>query len=181
MAGKSLMDEVPATRHFVLVHGFCHGAWCWHKTGSLLKNSVFKVTAVDLGEYNKPLIDLLSAKPEDEKVSGGLSLTHATRMFGERNISLCQGCISINCLCNPQDFTLASMLLRPGPTGLFSTKCERENSGDIDKVNRVYLKTTKDDTSKPNEHQEQMIKRWPPNEVMSIDTSPSQVSCIACW
>ncbi|KAL4190017.1 hypothetical protein AMTRI_Chr08g209930 [Amborella trichopoda] len=236
------MGEVPATRHFVLVHGFCHGAWCWYKTASLLKNSGFKVTAVDLGgagidpgnsnsilqfdEYNKPLIDLLSAIPEDEKVilvghsAGGLSLIHATRVFGKRKISLCihiaaimlrngfmtdEDLQSIPNLadlfdynyglgldqpptsgifkpelqrkllsqCSPdEDFTLASMLLRPGPTAVYSAKFE-DNSGDIDKVNRVYLKMTKDQVLKPNEHQELMIKRWPPNEVMCIDTDHS--------
>ncbi|ERN04216.1 hypothetical protein AMTR_s00077p00129560 [Amborella trichopoda] len=100
------MGEVPATRHFVLVHGICHGAWCWYKIASLLKNSGVKVTAVDLGgaginpgnadsilsfeEYNKPLIDLIPTIPEDEKVvlvahsAGGLSLGYALHLFGKK-------------------------------------------------------------------------------------------------
>ena len=35
--------------HFVLVHGACHGAWCWYKLSDLLKNAGHVVTAVDLG------------------------------------------------------------------------------------------------------------------------------------
>ncbi|XP_020522497.1 methylesterase 17-like isoform X2 [Amborella trichopoda] len=195
------MGEVPGTRHVVLVHGVCHGAWCWYKIASLLKNSGFKVTAVDLGgaginpknadsivsfeEYNKPLIDLILTIPEDEKIilvghsAGGLSLTHATHVFGKSKISLCIY-ITAAMLRNGfktdedlQDCTLASMLLKPGPLmALLTAKFEGENSGEVDKVNRVYIKTTKDEVLKL-ENQELLIKKWPPNEVMSIDTDHS--------
>ncbi|KAL4189877.1 hypothetical protein AMTRI_Chr08g209220 [Amborella trichopoda] len=237
------MGEVPGTRHVVLVHGVCHGAWCWYKIASLLKNSGFKVTAVDLGgaginpknadsivsfeEYNKPLIDLILTIPEDEKIilvghsAGGLSLTHATHVFGKSKISLCiyitaamlrngfktdedlQSAPSMADVadfkfglgedqpptsvifkpellrkslyqCSPEeDCTLASMLLKPGPLmALLTAKFEGENSGEVDKVNRVYIKTTKDEVLKL-ENQELLIKKWPPNEVMSIDTDHS--------
>ncbi|ERN08992.1 methylesterase 17 isoform X1 [Amborella trichopoda] len=238
------MGEVPATQHFVLVHGTCHGAWCWYKTASLLKDSGFKVTAVDLcgsglhpgnadsilsfEEYNKPLMDLLSTIPEDEKVilvghsAGGLSITHATHVFGMKKISLCiyvtaimlrNGIVSdqdrqafpdlgdavdfnfglgpdrppTSAIINPylqrkflyqcsphEDSTLASMLLRPAPLmPLFSAKFEGANMGDVDLVKRVYIKMNKDEIMRPDVHQEMMIKSWPPDEVMFIDTDHS--------
>ncbi|GMN75579.1 hypothetical protein TIFTF001_056325, partial [Ficus carica] len=34
--------------HFVLVHGTCHGAWCWYKVAAQLKSTGHKVTALDL-------------------------------------------------------------------------------------------------------------------------------------
>ncbi|ERN04219.1 hypothetical protein AMTR_s00077p00130740 [Amborella trichopoda] len=76
--------------------------------------------------------------------------------------------------CSPEeDFTLASMLLRPGPLMvLLGAKFEGDNSGKVDKVNRVYIKTAKDEVLKL-ENQELLIKKWPPNEVMSIDTDHS--------
>jgi len=79
--------------HFVLVHGACHGAWCWYKLSDLLRKAGHVVTAVDLAgaglnrkdgdgirslaEYNQPLADFMKALPhgdgdgaeeEDEKV-----------------------------------------------------------------------------------------------------------------
>eukprot|EP00253_Pinus_taeda_P013217 PITA_13217 len=35
--------------HFVLVHGACHGAWCWYKLSDLLEKAGHIVTAIDLG------------------------------------------------------------------------------------------------------------------------------------
>ncbi|KAL5991342.1 hypothetical protein ACLOJK_012249 [Asimina triloba] len=92
--------------HFVLVHGLCHGAWCWYKVRALLEKSGHRVSAVDLVgagidrsdaddvrtfvEYNKPLENLLSALPDGEKVivvghsAGGLSLTHAIHTFPKK-------------------------------------------------------------------------------------------------
>ncbi|XVE81661.1 hypothetical protein DITRI_Ditri15bG0083000 [Diplodiscus trichospermus] len=92
--------------HFVAVHGFGHGAWCWYKIRCLLEESDYKVTCLDLKgsgidpsdpntiftfqDYNKPLIDLLSNLPENEKVilighsAGGLSLTYAIHRFSKK-------------------------------------------------------------------------------------------------
>ncbi|KAJ6859548.1 hypothetical protein NC652_041737 [Populus alba x Populus x berolinensis] len=92
--------------HFVLVHGACHGAWCWYKIRCLMETSGYKVTCLDLksagidqsnpntiltlDEYDAPLIDFLSNLPHDEKVilvghsAGGLSLTDAIHRFPKR-------------------------------------------------------------------------------------------------
>ncbi|XP_057963267.1 methylesterase 10 [Malania oleifera] len=73
-----------STAHFVLVHGACHGAWCWYKLTTLLKSSGYRVTAVDLGgcgvnpkrtdeiatvfDYSQPLMEFMASVPCDEKV-----------------------------------------------------------------------------------------------------------------
>lgn len=36
-------------KHFVLVHGACHGAWSWYKVVAMLRSSGHNVTALDLG------------------------------------------------------------------------------------------------------------------------------------
>src|SRR4051812_32968285 len=35
-------------RHFVLVHGLCHGAWCWYRLATILQSAGHRVTAPDL-------------------------------------------------------------------------------------------------------------------------------------
>ncbi|XP_011041773.1 PREDICTED: methylesterase 17-like [Populus euphratica] len=102
------MNEVVGLQkpYFVLVHGVCHGAWCWYKIRCLMETSGYKVTCLDLksagidqsnpntiltfDEYNAPLIDFLSNLPHDEKVilvghsAGGLSLTDAIHRFPKK-------------------------------------------------------------------------------------------------
>ncbi|OMO66700.1 hypothetical protein CCACVL1_21002 [Corchorus capsularis] len=89
--------------HFVLVHGINNGAWCWYKIRCLMENSGYKVSCIDLkgsgidrsdansilsfDDYNKPLLDFMSALPDTEQVilvghsAGGLSVTQATHKF----------------------------------------------------------------------------------------------------
>ncbi|TKY70532.1 Methylesterase 3 [Spatholobus suberectus] len=78
-------------RHFVLVHGACHGAWCWYKVAALLKSGGHEVTALDMAasgihpkevhelnsisEYLEPLMELLrSLAPEERVILVGHSL-----------------------------------------------------------------------------------------------------------
>ncbi|CAL1386294.1 unnamed protein product [Linum trigynum] len=68
------------SRHFVLVHGACHGAWCWYKVIADLKQAGHKVTALDLAacgidgrqvedlhssivEYSEPLLTFMDSLP----------------------------------------------------------------------------------------------------------------------
>ncbi|KAJ4788313.1 methyl esterase 3 [Rhynchospora pubera] len=93
-------------KHFLLVHGACHGAWCWYKVASLLKSAGNNVTALDLAacgvhpkritelesfaEYSEPLLQALQSVPENERVIlvghsfGGLSLALAMERFPEK-------------------------------------------------------------------------------------------------
>ncbi|CAN1288719.1 Methyl jasmonate esterase 1 [Linum perenne] len=94
-------------RHFVLVHGACHGAWCWYKVSEGLTKAGHKVTAVDLAasginpkkweevksfvEYSEPLLKFMESLPSDgEKVVivahslGGYSASIAMERFPEK-------------------------------------------------------------------------------------------------
>lgn len=92
--------------HFVLVHGLGGGAWCWYKIKCLMEISGYKVSCIDLkgagtdrsdansivsfDDYNKPLMDFMSALPHSEQVilvghsAGGLSVTQATHKFANK-------------------------------------------------------------------------------------------------
>ena len=74
-----------------------------------------------------------------------------------------------------QDSTLASILLRPWPAALSTARFSGGDDWDdsaINRVRRVYIKTANDHMVKP-EQQEAMIRRWPPSEVMAMDTDHS--------
>ncbi|KAL5557145.1 hypothetical protein UlMin_039381 [Ulmus minor] len=92
--------------HFVLVHGACHGAWCWYKVTALLKSRGHKVTALDMAasgihpkqvqdikfpkEYTQPLIDFMASLPPEERVilvghsMGGVCIALAMQRFPEK-------------------------------------------------------------------------------------------------
>jgi hypothetical protein len=71
-------------QHFVLVHGISGGSWCWYKIKSLMENSGYKVSCIDLksagidqsdadsvlsfDDYNQPLLDFMSSLPDNQKV-----------------------------------------------------------------------------------------------------------------
>ncbi|XP_073125740.1 salicylic acid-binding protein 2-like [Henckelia pumila] len=85
--------------HIVLVHGVCHGAWCWYKLKPLLEAYGHNVTALDmsasgadprrlddvrtLDDYTTPLLEFMASIPRDEKVVlvghslGGLNIAVA--------------------------------------------------------------------------------------------------------
>lgn len=100
------MAEDKNQKHFILVHGASHGAWCWHKVKPLLEAAGHHVTALDLAasginmkaiqdvhtlhQYTEPLLDILASLPDTEKVIlvghslGGLSLALASDKFPEK-------------------------------------------------------------------------------------------------
>ena len=93
-------------RHYVLVHGACHGAWSWYKLKPLLESAGQQVTALDLAasginakqiqdvqtfsKYSEPLLDFLALLPPNEKVVlvghslAGLNLALAMDKFPEK-------------------------------------------------------------------------------------------------
>lgn len=95
-----------AKRHFVLVHGGCHGAWCWYKLATLLRSAGHEVSTPDMAasginlkplkelksisEYSQPLMDSLGSLPSGEKVIlvghsfGGFSVSLAMESFPEK-------------------------------------------------------------------------------------------------
>ncbi|KAM7506991.1 hypothetical protein LguiA_017444 [Lonicera macranthoides] len=92
--------------HFVLVHGACHGAWCWYKLSNLLKLKGHKVTAMDLAasgintkqvadlkdmnDYMEPLMEFMSGLPVEDKVvlvghsMGGIAVSAAMEKFPQK-------------------------------------------------------------------------------------------------
>lgn len=96
-------EKSPENKHFVLVHGFCLGAWCWYKLAAALKSNGSRATAIDLAgcginpdllrpdstfsDYVRPLMDFLASLPDDEKVVlvghsyGGLPISAAMENF----------------------------------------------------------------------------------------------------
>ncbi|KAL9158090.1 hypothetical protein ABFS82_08G045100 [Erythranthe guttata] len=92
--------------HIVLVHGACHGAWCWYKLKPLLEAAGHRVTAVDLAasgidrrsleevrslaDYSQPLLELMASILPHEKVVlvghslGGMNLGLAMDMYSDK-------------------------------------------------------------------------------------------------
>ncbi|KAF5945702.1 hypothetical protein HYC85_015930 [Camellia sinensis] len=92
--------------HFVLAHGACHGAWCWHKLKPLLESHGHKVNALDLSassinmkkiealrtlyDYREPLMEVMKSLPPGEKVVlvghnvSGLNLALAMDKFSQK-------------------------------------------------------------------------------------------------
>ncbi|KAL0872403.1 hypothetical protein Bca101_022108 [Brassica carinata] len=90
-------------KQYVLVHGGCHGAWCWYKVKPVLEASGHRVTVVDLTasgvnmsrveeiqsleDYTKPLLNVLESFGSDDKAIlvahslGGPSVGLAADMF----------------------------------------------------------------------------------------------------
>ncbi|GMJ07965.1 methyl esterase 1, ARABIDOPSIS THALIANA METHYL ESTERASE 1 [Hibiscus trionum] len=88
-------------KHFVLVHGLCHGAWCWFKLKPQLESSGHRVTLLDLSasgvnmkpihdvptfeEYSRPLLAFLASLNEPAIVVGhslgGMNLALAMDLF----------------------------------------------------------------------------------------------------
>nr|QED87761.1 elenolic acid methyl esterase 2 [Olea europaea] len=98
--------EAKQQMHFVLVHGICHGAWCWYKLQPLLEAAGHRVTAFDLSasgidlkhldelrtfpDYTLPLFNVMESIPPDEKVVlvghslAGLNLAFAMEKYPEK-------------------------------------------------------------------------------------------------
>jgi pimeloyl-ACP methyl ester carboxylesterase len=52
MVGRRAVARArPDAKHFVLVHGAWHGAWCWYKTVTLLQADGHRVTVLDLPSH----------------------------------------------------------------------------------------------------------------------------------
>ncbi|GKD71234.1 salicylic acid-binding protein 2-like protein [Tanacetum coccineum] len=93
-------------KHFVLVHGSCHGAWCWFKLIPLLEAMGHRVSAFDLlasgtntkviqqvytlSDYTMPLLEFMATLLPEEKVVlvghsfGGMSISLAMEKFPEK-------------------------------------------------------------------------------------------------
>jgi pimeloyl-ACP methyl ester carboxylesterase len=100
------MESGEKQHHFVLVHGVCHGAWCWYKVATILESAGHRVTALDMTacgasaacieevrsfeEYSRPLLDAVAALTPGEKAVlvghsfGGQSLALAMERYPDK-------------------------------------------------------------------------------------------------
>ncbi|XP_050205317.1 methyl jasmonate esterase 1-like [Mercurialis annua] len=100
------MESEQKQKHFVLIHGACHGAWCWYKVSALLKSAGHKVTALDLAasgvnpkqvhqiksvaDYFEPLTEFMDSLPSEERVIlvghsfGGVAVCDAMERFSDK-------------------------------------------------------------------------------------------------
>ncbi|EOX98164.1 hypothetical protein QUC31_015323 [Theobroma cacao] len=130
-------------KHFVLVHGSCHGAWSWYKLVPLLKSEGHNVTGIDLAgsgvdpqqvntlrsisDYIKPLRDFMESLPDQQKVVlvghslGGLAISQAMERF-------------------PEKISVAVFLtaLMPGPTLNISTLSQRAFKEQDSQMDSLY-------------------------------------------
>uniref|UniRef100_A0A0E0MFL1 AB hydrolase-1 domain-containing protein n=1 Tax=Oryza punctata TaxID=4537 RepID=A0A0E0MFL1_ORYPU len=88
--------------HFILVHGVCHGAWCWYKVATALSSAGHRVTALDMAacgaragradevpsfeRYTAPLLDALAALPADP--DGEEKAVVVAHSFGGQSLAL---------------------------------------------------------------------------------------------
>jgi len=106
LALKTTKGAANSKKHFVLVHGAGHGAWCWHKLTALLETAGHGVTVMDLAgcginprqrnevnslqDYVEPLMEVMGSVPEGEKVVlvghsfGGFAVAFAMEAFAEK-------------------------------------------------------------------------------------------------
>ncbi|KMT07059.1 hypothetical protein BVRB_6g153880 [Beta vulgaris subsp. vulgaris] len=97
------MENTLYKKHFVLVHGSCHGAWCWYKLKPMIETAGHRVTVLDMAasginpknidelqtlrDYSEPLIEFMTSVPDDQKVIlvghsyGGLNISVVMEMF----------------------------------------------------------------------------------------------------
>uniref|UniRef100_A0A0D9V9Y2 AB hydrolase-1 domain-containing protein n=1 Tax=Leersia perrieri TaxID=77586 RepID=A0A0D9V9Y2_9ORYZ len=114
------MEGSSSSKHFILVHGFGQGAWCWYKVVTMLRSEGHRVTALDLAasgvhparidevnsfeEYSQPLLDAVAAAPAGERLVlvghsfGGLSLSLAMERFPDKIaaavfVAACMPCV----------------------------------------------------------------------------------------
>ncbi|KAK7350489.1 hypothetical protein VNO77_09179 [Canavalia gladiata] len=124
-------------KHFVLVHGAGHGAWCWYKVATMLESSGHNVTTLDLvgsginpkqvqdihsiSQYYEPLMKFMGSIPPKEKVIlvghslGGISISVAMERFPQK-ISVA---IFVTAFVAAENLTYPAILREANRLGIF--------------------------------------------------------------
>ncbi|KAJ1286987.1 hypothetical protein BS78_03G395100 [Paspalum vaginatum] len=127
-------------KHFVLVHGLCHGAWCWYKVATALEAAGHRVTALDLAasgahparldevrsfeDYSRPLLDAVAAAPDGERLvvvghsHGGVSLALAAERFPRKVAVAVFVAAGMPCVGKHIGFTTEGFMKRAASKGL---------------------------------------------------------------
>ncbi|XP_039158417.1 salicylic acid-binding protein 2 [Eucalyptus grandis] len=167
-------------KHFVLVHGACHGAWCWYKVATLLRSSGHNVTTIDLAasginpiqassllsisDYFKPLRDVMEER-YPKKIAVAVFV-----------IALMPGPILNITMVYAEDWTLANTLMRP--QRLFNDEdmtreitLSEQNYGSVRRVAVI----SEDDKLIDKDFMLWMIERNPPDQVLEVKGSDHMV------
>ncbi|KAJ8770728.1 hypothetical protein K2173_021375 [Erythroxylum novogranatense] len=107
-------------KHFVLVHGASHGAWCWYKVMTLLKSRGHNVTALDMAasgvnpmqahevgsfsDYFEPLMGFMESLTADERV---ILVGHSVAGVGI--------CVAMESFCEKISVAVFLTAAMPGP------------------------------------------------------------------
>ncbi|TVU34675.1 hypothetical protein EJB05_16520, partial [Eragrostis curvula] len=145
--------------HFVLVHGLCHGAWCWYKVATMLESAGHRVTALDMAgcgarperaeevasfeEYSRPLLDAVAALPAGEKAVlvghsfGGQSLALAMERYPEKVAAAVFASAAMPAVGKPMKIVSEEFSQETGPE--FFMDCTRGTSGDPQNPMATFL------------------------------------------
>ncbi|CAJ2635478.1 unnamed protein product [Trifolium pratense] len=193
MSTEKLIDR----KHYVLVHGVCHGAWCWYKVKPRLESAGHLVTVLDLAasgtnlkkiedvntisEYSEPLLQLMATIPPNEKVIlvghslGGLNIALAMEQFPEKvavGVFLTAVAPDIDHNAShvlEKDLELAKTLLRPGSLFIEDLIQQKNlfSKQGYGSVPRAFV-VCKDDLGIPLKFQHWMIQNAGINDVLEI-------------
>ncbi|PRQ47821.1 putative 3-oxolaurate decarboxylase [Rosa chinensis] len=158
-------------KHFVLVHGASHGAWCWYKLATLLTSAGHNVTTLDLPTSGIVISKLEFGKSNyftdtQYRFDEGPDKPATSFLYGPEFISF-----SLYQLSPPEDLTLELTLLRFAPLFHEELILSKKNYGS---VRRVYIKCDQDQTIK-EDLARLMINDNPPDEVKVINGSDHMV------
>uniref|UniRef100_A0ACD5XB76 Uncharacterized protein n=1 Tax=Avena sativa TaxID=4498 RepID=A0ACD5XB76_AVESA len=150
MESAAGQEQGPPRRRFVLVHGVCHGAWCWYKVATILRSASHRIDALDMAacgarpgradevgsfeEYSRPLLDALAALPPGERAVlvghsyGGQSLALAMQAFPDRVAVAVFASAAMPAVGKPMKFVSEQFAQERGP-GFFKD-CVIETVGD---------------------------------------------------
>nr|GMC97157.1 salicylic acid-binding protein 2-like [Ipomoea batatas] len=155
-------------KHFVLIHGACHGAWSWFKLKPLLEIAGHKVTALDLAasgvnpqklhhlrtlrDYTSPLLEFMSAIPDGEKVIlvghslGGMNIALAMENYPRKiSVAVFLSAFMPDTVHGPsyvlnEDIALGNMLIRPSSLFLEDlSKAKKFSNEGYGSVKRAYI------------------------------------------
>ncbi|PWZ29888.1 Esterase PIR7B [Zea mays] len=168
------MDSGGGGKHFILLHGLAHGAWCWYKVVAQLRAAGHRATALDMAasgvhparlhevasfeDYSRPLLDAVAASPDSDRLVlvghslGGLSVALAMEWFPGK------------------DLELAKLLVRPGFQFMDDPTMKDETlltDGNYGSVKRVFV-VAKADRSSTEEMQRRMVELSPGADVEEV-------------
>ncbi|XWS33668.1 hypothetical protein CRYUN_Cryun22dG0102400 [Craigia yunnanensis] len=189
------MADNKKQKHFVLVHGLCHGARCWYKLKPQLGSAGHRVTVLDLAasginmkaiddvhtfhEYTRPLLAFLSSLNEQAILVGhsfgGMNLALAMDLFTHKiSFGVFVTAFKPDTIHQPsyvmdkKDLELAKTLVRPG--SLFQqelSKAKNFSDEGYESVTQVFI-VCDEDKALNLEIQRWVIQNNPPKDVVEI-------------